>query len=227
MANYPVHFIQIRDKLFKLGDNIEIEEDFDYTYKIVKFDFPDTPNDLFDVTSIKKYDTVNIFFNSFEQKEQADSATFEDCKQVFNGYVDLINCSESKAEGLSTNITCKSTFGLVYDRTTITKAFNDTIPNIILKGLQETGLYGIIPYAYVSSDIDEIYISVTSEYNFGMVIDEIKKTYPIKIFQNGDGGLWITSPSFFQKTELSSASIKTLYWLTYELLFPIFVLLHQ
>ena len=199
MTDYPKHFLEIKNKIFQIGDNIVIEEDVDVIYKTLSFDFPEIIQNDFNSLELKKYDTVTVYFNEFNTSDERNAAAIQDCKKIFVGYIQEVIASEDKTSGVILGITCRSTLGLAYERTTLVKAFSSTIPQIISTGLTDIGLLSVIPYVYVSDDIDEAFIEVTSEYNFGKVLDSIKDKYPIKIFQTGDGGVWIVTPSFFEK----------------------------
>lgn len=206
MVSHPKHFIVIKDKQIELGDNISIEEDLDEIYNTANLELPDVTS--LGLKTLRKFDSLIIYYNDFPTREQANNAEISDCKKIFTGYIHSVKVNESKTDGIMYTVEGRSTLGLAYERTTITKAFNTLLSEIMVKGLTETFLLGIIPYIYISSDIDEVVIKVDAETDFGKVIESIKDKYPIKIFQLGDGGVWITTPSFFNKKTESEGGVR-------------------
>lgn len=196
---YPKHFIQVKTSVLDLGDNIELQQDVDTVYKTLTFTIPYVKNIDVDLLNIKKFDNVQLFYNEFRTSESRDNATFEDCVNIFNGYVQSVVVSEDKDNGVELVFTCRSNLGLVYERTTLVKSYSASLSEIFTKGLSEIGIMHLIPYVKVSADIVDTVVQVPSENNFGKVIDSIKKKYPIKVFESYDGGVFITTPSFFDK----------------------------
>lgn len=211
-TSFPKHFIQIRDRIIEGGENISIDEDIDRYYNIVTFTInensnslnvldSDGSNALFSINGFlghKKYDRVKIFYNNFPDNNTRLRATVNDCVQVFDGYIDEIIINENKTEGINIDFTCKSTFGLIDERTTFLKSFNDTLNNIFVRALKETGVIDVLPYVYIQSNLANTVFMVPSDNNFGEVVNSLKRRYPLRIFQTGDGGVWITTNSFFE-----------------------------
>lgn len=196
---YPKHLLVIKDKSFNIGNNFVIDEDLDRIYQEMTFDVPYYSEGSWTLKDINYHDRVQLYFKFFNTPQERDAASIEDLDLVFDGYIEDRPISENKSEGIQwKSLKCKSTFGLAFERTTLTKFFEANIQTILQKGIEEVHLSEFIPSLYFSNDLSEnLILKVDSTNKFGEVCNTIKTKYAINIFQAGNGSLYIQTPLFF------------------------------
>lgn len=181
-----------------------------------------------DLKSIKKFDTVKLYFQEFDEDpgaiEPTDtgySAGGEPLKLIFDGFVDSIKLSISKSN-ISYNFEALGTLGLANYRNLeyqhLTGTAYELLPTWLqLAGLQQ-GQYNVYPVSRDLIPIDRVRFIDTDAGNWVWiseggttlkeVITDIRQKYAVVIHQSGDGFVNVITPVYLlQAPEDSTLSV--------------------
>jgi len=147
---------------------------------------------------IKKFDKIQIYYKEYDSTDGAKNAILPKMNLIFDGYVNSINASENKSNGIVYDIGFESTLGLSFHKRTWIN-IPDTFPlkDIISYGLNLTRMGNDIPFYIIADDIKDVVYKVKSSNNFKEVLEELKTKYSIQIYQTANGLFYITSPAYF------------------------------
>jgi len=199
VTKYPKHFLIIRDQVFDIGNDINIDEDMDNVFSVGSFTLPHFSTNTWTTKNLRKYDRVQIYYGEFLTANERNLATVDRCKKIFDGYIDSTPLSESKTEGIQWNgIGIKSSLALIYERTMTTPIYSGNLKTILIRALTETSLLDYIDYFEIDTNItDNLVLNIQGDKYVGKVLDQIKEKYAIQIFQKPDSGLRFQFPSSF------------------------------
>jgi hypothetical protein len=196
---YPKHLVVIQDKCLNVGNGFSLSVDLDEGIVTMSFELPYINQGGFDTTTIKKYDRCDFYFGMFDDKEVMENASINDLKQELYGYIDSFTVSEDKEGGLNYNITAKGTLNLLKERSAVISSYNGYLEEIFDWGVTYTDLTAYIPFADTTGLVNNFIINVQTSKLFYEVLQGIKEKYAVQVFQLGDGGIFIQSPTYLQK----------------------------
>lgn len=202
-VKYPLHKILIRDKVFDLGNDIIIDENLDDIFMSGSVSLPKIESETWSTLDLKKYDVLKIYFKFFDSEEERQTATIDDMKLIFDGYIDTLPVSEDKSSGINYNgLSFKSTIALLWERTAPLPFTSLPVLNIINLGLEYTELQFLIPSIEYDANIPDYFVpKIDSTKYFGNVLEQLRQKYAIHTYQKGDGSLVIKFPSSFYGTD--------------------------
>lgn len=193
---FPRHKLLIRDVLYDLGNNFNIEQDLDIIYTSMSFSLPYVDKGSWSTANIRKYDVVKLYYKEFDSLRDAEVADINNMSVEFFGYVDQLSLSEDKGTGLKYQIQCKSLAGLLFEKTTVVPIAQQDLIGLMEEAQRLLGPT-LLP-SYEVAGFSRIFIPKLDSKNFfGEMLNELKEKYAIQVFQRGNGTLVVTTPAYF------------------------------
>jgi len=163
-----------------------------------------------DITRLKKYDTVKLYFKEFDT--DPGDITVDDLELVFDGYINTISLSKTKSD-ISYSINALGTAGLCNTRTPFYQQKGDELHNVIRRALEDSELNKIIIPNFIDASISSLWINITGGKSLKEMFDQVKDKYAVIITQDGRGRLNIFTPSFLASANAAESELNTYKWI--------------
>lgn len=183
--------------------DINISENLDNIATSITFSLPQIEK----FENLSRLDPIKFYAKITDTRMDNPADLINDSSAlVFNGYINTINEAEAKTD-LPKNITGLTTMGLTNEYPAIIESIvGENIVNIFVFNLEQSGLTsrlepteGIIPFNTIipeeGIETQSLGASVTGGRTSKEVVDQIKTKYAYKIYQIGNGLIFITNPT--------------------------------
>lgn len=154
-----------------------------------------------DLTRLKKYDTVQLYFGEFAQDPGV--VTTDQLIKVFDGYIENINLSKTK-QSIDYSITAYGTAGLFNSRGAFYEITSAPLGVLMRRLIEGGNLQDIVPLRFLNIQNENLGVIIDGGKNLKDVVDQIKEKYAVIITQSGDGFLNVYTPSFLQENNGST-----------------------
>ena len=155
------------------------------------------PDNGVDITQLKKYDTVQLFFGEFDTDPGIIEITNANnppsgMTKVFDGFIDSIKLAKSKT-AISYLIQSLGTLGLANDRHVTWQKKEDVLSALVSTLLEISGL-GNLTFESELDAAEEIRAIVDGGTNLKELLMNIRNKYAHIIHQGGDGVIRLFTP---------------------------------
>jgi len=202
------------------GYNFSGAFDIDELHGILTFSLPyllpgqkNVSEQDIDLTRLKKYDTVQLYFREYGEGEVVPNTTIpEDLDLIFYGFIKSIKLAKGK-DSIPYEIEAHGTLGLAEERTLVFERKEGELQNLLVGSTLGTELnpddIGVLQLAFSSQtneiiprvefrdvDANTLFVKINSAKNLKDVLSNIKENYALIIHQLGDGTLLVLTPFY-------------------------------